>query len=50
MLKEALDNANELVGKPYMLAPGFLIFITILCFNTVGDVLRDVLDPKMQGR
>jgi peptide/nickel transport system permease protein len=50
MLKEALDNANELVAKPYMLAPGFLIFITILCFNTVGDVLRDVLDPKMRGR
>lgn len=50
MLKEALDNANELVAKPYMLSPGFLIFITILCFNTVGDVLRDVLDPKMRGQ
>lgn len=50
MLKAALDNANELVDQPWLLAPGFLIFITILCFNNVGDVLRDVLDPKMQGR
>lgn len=50
MLKEALDNSSELLEKPWLLAPGFLIFITILCFNTVGDVLRDVLDPKMQGR
>ncbi|HEY9679173.1 MAG TPA: ABC transporter permease [Drouetiella sp.] len=50
MLKAALDNASELVEQPWLLAPGFLIFITILCFNNVGDVLRDVLDPKMQGR
>jgi peptide/nickel transport system permease protein len=50
MLKAALDNANELVEQPWLLAPGFLIFVTILCFNNVGDVLRDVLDPKMQGR
>lgn len=50
MLKAALDNANELVDQPWLLAPGFLIFVTILCFNNVGDVLRDVLDPKMQGR
>jgi len=50
MLKAALDNVNDLLNQPYLLAPGFLIFLTILCFNTLGDVLRDVLDPKMQGR
>lgn len=49
MLKAALDNVNDLLNQPWLLAPGFAIFITILCFNTVGDVLRDVLDPKMQG-
>jgi ABC-type dipeptide/oligopeptide/nickel transport system permease subunit len=32
-----------------LIAPGICIFITILCFNTLGDVLRDVLDPRMQG-
>ena len=49
MLKAALDNATELVSQPWLLAPGFLIFVTILSFNNVGDVLRDVLDPKMRG-
>ncbi|MBI5175363.1 MAG: ABC transporter permease [Candidatus Melainabacteria bacterium] len=49
MLKAALDQPNELVNQPWLLAPGFLIFVTILCFNCVGDVLRDVLDPKLAG-
>ncbi len=46
MLKAALDNANDLYNQPWLLAPGALIFITILCFNTLGDVCRDILDPK----
>ncbi len=50
MLKDALDNINELLYKPWLLSPGFLIFITILCFNSLGDTLRDILDPKMQGQ
>lgn len=49
MLKLAMDNVNDLHNQPWLVAPGVLIFITILCFNSVGDVLRDVLDPKMQG-
>lgn len=49
MLKAALDNVNDLLNQPWLISPGILIFITILCFNTVGDVLRDVLDPRIQG-
>jgi len=49
MLKAALDNVNDLADQPWLIAPGIAIFITILCFNTLGDVLRDVLDPRMQG-
>lgn len=49
MLKAALDNVNDLVNQPWLIAPGIFIFVTILCFNTVGDVLRDVLDPKTHG-
>jgi peptide/nickel transport system permease protein len=26
--------------------PGLMIVITVLCFNFVGDGLRDALDPK----
>lgn len=50
MLKAALDNVNDLTNQPWLIAPGILIFVTILCFNSIGDVLRDVLDPKLHGR
>lgn len=50
MLKSAMDNVNDLPNQPWLIAPGILIFATILCFNTLGDTLRDVLDPKMQGQ
>jgi peptide/nickel transport system permease protein len=28
--------------------PGMAIFVTVLCFNLVGDGLRDVLDPRQR--
>jgi peptide/nickel transport system permease protein len=28
--------------------PGVLIFITVTCYNLVGDAVRDSLDPKMK--
>lgn len=31
---------------PWILLPGLFIFITVMCFNVVGDGLRDALDPK----
>lgn len=49
MLKDAMDQPNELLNQPWLIAPGVLIFITILCYNCIGDVLRDVLDPKLHG-
>jgi hypothetical protein len=47
--KEALGNIGELLSNPCLLSPGILIFITILCFDTLGDTLRDILEPKMPG-
>ena len=41
-------------GRTYMatswhitLFPGLAIFLTVLCFNLLGDGLRDALDPKL---
>ncbi|WP_319520717.1 ABC transporter permease subunit [uncultured Martelella sp.] len=42
-------------GREYLLAgawyltffPGLAIFVTVLCFNVLGDGLRDALDPKL---
>jgi peptide/nickel transport system permease protein len=45
MLKEAQEITN-IVDRPWMLMPGFLIFIAVLAFNVIGDAVRDELDPK----
>ena len=44
-------------GREYMLNawwyatfPGLAIMITVLGFNTVGDWLRDILDPRSRLR
>jgi peptide/nickel transport system permease protein len=42
-------------GRDYLLsawwislAPGLLVFLSVLAFNLVGDGIRDAFDPKMQ--
>lgn len=30
---------------PWILLPGLFIFLTVICFNVLGDHLRDCLDP-----
>jgi len=32
---------------PWILIPGLFILVTVMCFNILGDVLRDILDPKI---
>ena len=32
----------------WMLLPGLAIFVTVIAFNVLGDVLRDIIDPKAQ--
>ncbi len=45
MLKEAQEFAN-IMYRPWLLAPGFLIFVAVLSYNLIGDTIRDILDPK----
>jgi peptide/nickel transport system permease protein len=49
MLKEAQEYTNILY-RPWLLTPGFLIFIAVLSFNLLGDAIRDYLDPKSKLR
>ncbi len=36
-------------GKWWLVAfPGLALMITVLCFNLLGDGLRDILDPRMR--
>jgi peptide/nickel transport system permease protein len=43
-----LTKAQEYIfSAPWLaLAPGFMIFLTVLAFNYLGDGLRDALDPR----
>lgn len=34
---------------PWILLPGVFIFLTVICFNVIGDTLRDCLDPMLKA-
>lgn len=34
----------------YCIFPGLAIFITVLCFNLLGDAIREILDPKTRKK
>ncbi|MGB0409399.1 MAG: ABC transporter permease subunit [Opitutales bacterium] len=51
MLKQSQGNMIVFfMNFWWMLTPGFAIFITVIAYNVLGDVLRDIVDPKMQTR
>ncbi len=40
---------NYIMTEPHMIIfPGLMILITVLCFNLLGDGLRDAMDPKLK--
>lgn len=46
----ANDALNGIISYPLnMLLPALIICLIILCFNVVGDALRDALDPRMRA-
>jgi peptide/nickel transport system permease protein len=50
-----LSDAMSIVRiqfAPWILLPGFFIFLTVVCFNVIGDTLRDCLDPhyRIEGK
>ena len=49
MLKEAQEFTN-IIYRPWLLIPGFLIFVSVLAFNLIGDTIRDILDPQSKIR
>ena len=32
----------------YWIPPGICIFLSVICFNLLGDGMRDAIDPKMK--
>lgn len=44
------EGRQVLREAPWLsLAPGLAIMLVVLCFNMLGDGLRDLLDPQMRG-
>ncbi len=48
MLTNAQDLASMIDAPWKAFFPGFLIFVTVLSFNFLGDGLRDALDPRLK--
>jgi ABC-type dipeptide/oligopeptide/nickel transport system permease subunit len=49
MLKQSQGNMIVFfMNFWWMLLPGVAIFITVVAYNVLGDVLRDIVDPKMK--
>lgn len=49
----AMVNAGRryMFESPYLvLFPSIAIFLVVICFNLVGDSLRDALDPRLRGQ
>jgi peptide/nickel transport system permease protein len=45
MLNEA-GNPAEIFRWWLAIAPGLMIFLTVFAYNTIGEGLRDAIDPK----
>lgn len=46
LLRDATTKGVALQFTPWLLIPGIPIFFAVLCWNLLGDGLRDALDPK----
>lgn len=45
VLLQDAQNIRALAQSPWLLIPALFVIITVLCFNFVGDGLRDAADP-----
>ena len=48
MLSDAM-SIIRIKFAPWILFPALFIFLTVLCFNVIGNALRDCLDPMLKG-
>jgi peptide/nickel transport system permease protein len=47
LLQEA-QNIQSVALAPWLLVPGVAVIVSVLCFNFLGDGLRDAADPYAQ--
>jgi len=44
LLYEA-QKLQTVAGAPWLLLPGLFVIVVVLCYNFMGDGLRDAADP-----
>ena len=44
LIKDA-TSIHAIVRHPWLTIPGLMIIVTVLCFNFLGDAIRDAADP-----
>lgn len=49
LLRDAQNKGVALRFSPWLLIPGIPIFIAVMCWNLLGDGLRDAFDPKKRS-
>lgn len=49
LLRDAQAKGAALRFSPWLLIPGIPIFIAVMCWNLLGDGLRDAFDPKKRS-
>lgn len=49
LLRDATARGLSIQFVPWLLIPGIPIFIAVLCWNLVGDGLRDAFDPRKRS-
>ena len=47
LLSEAMSIV-PVIFAPWILLPGLFIFVAVICFNVIGDALRDAFDPMFR--
>ena len=45
VLLQQAQNIRSVALTPWLLLPGAMVVITVLCYNFLGDGLRDAADP-----
>ncbi|MCR4427325.1 MAG: ABC transporter permease [Firmicutes bacterium] len=48
VLLQGAQNVRSIALYPWLLSPAVAIVVTVLCFNFVGDGLRDAVDPYVR--
>jgi peptide/nickel transport system permease protein len=48
VLLQGAQNVRTIALYPWLLSPAVMVIVTVLCFNFVGDGLRDAADPYVR--